>query len=173
MTKHVLKNPHNPLQPPKMRGETKGQNKTSMITKNLKERTSLLDHVQVRKGEEKLVKKGGQMPGGSMCAEQCPARSLTCQSRSGQIVSIQVFPYSSPSYTGDKEQKPQDKHQDNCIMNFRLNNRIFFRRTQQKVPVSSKLVPPCHSDQAYYISSFQRRFSVLLLVFSIIDFYFF
>lgn len=133
MTKHVLKNPHNPLQPPKMRGETKGQNKTSMITKNLKERTSLLDHVQVRKGEEKLVKKGGQIPGGSMCAEQCPARSLTRQSRSGQIVSIQVFPYSSPSYTGDKEQqKPQDKHQDNCIMNLRLNNRIFFREPNRR-----------------------------------------
>lgn len=104
-----------------------------------------------------------------MFAEQRPASPLAGQPRSGQIFSTQVFPYSSPSYTGDKEHKPQDKHQYNCIMTLGLNNRILFRRTQQKVRVSSELVPHCHSDQAYHISSSQRRF--FLLLFSIIDFF--
>lgn len=102
-----------------------------------------------------------------MFAEQCPASPLAGQPRSGQIFSTQVFPYSSPSYKGDKEHKPQDTHQYNCIMNLGLSNRILFRRSQQKVRVSSKLVPHCHSDQVYHISSFQRRFFPL---FSIIDF---
>lgn len=56
MKRHILKNKQTNI---KGAGERKGQNKRSMITKNPRERATLLDHVRVREGEQKLLKKEG------------------------------------------------------------------------------------------------------------------